>query len=148
MDEFSVLIVDDNEGDRYIINRHLKETKLPICKIFEEQDGESALDFFLNFEDNIQSFPNGFPPTLVFLDINMPLLDGHGFLKKFSELRERKEYKSIVIMMFSSSERDEDKEHAMGYHFVKEYLVKGSYTSADLKEKIIGLVDQHGKKVM
>ena len=73
---------------------------------------------------------------MIFLDINMPNIGGFEFLVKFAELRNRLALKSCVIMMYSSSERPEDKEKASSFDFVKDYLVKGEMDIEDLKDKI------------
>ena len=78
-----------------------------------------------------------FPPVIIFLDVNMPHVDGLEFLDKFSELREsQKEYQSCTLMLFSSSERQEDRDKAFSYNFVSDYLVKGDLGPKALKEKI------------
>ena len=43
--------------------------------------------------------------------------------------------KSVVIM-FSSSERKEDKNKYLAYDFVKGYVVKGKYTPEEVSKKI------------
>lgn len=136
MKNLPILIVDDNEGDRYLLTRQLKDTQLPISKVFEAENGEDALEIFKNYEEYLAQNPSNYPPLLVFLDVNMPLIDGHTFLKEFNELRKRENLKSIIIMMFSTSEREEDKKNALEYDFVKDYLIKGTFDSDQLKERI------------
>jgi len=134
MDKISVLIVDDSTVDRYILIRQLK--KMGIVDIFEKDDGASALEFLEKYEENAITYNGKFPPVIIFLDINMPLVGGFEFLEKFEELRNRLELKSCVIMMFSSSERPEDKEKAFHFDFVKDFLTKGDISIEDLKSKI------------
>jgi hypothetical protein len=43
--------------------------------------------------------------------------------------------------MFSTSEREEDKANIMGHEFVKDYLVKGAFTSQQLKEKVLKVIN-------
>lgn len=132
----SVLIVDDDEVDRYILKRHLSETGLDI-NVFDATDGESAIEFLSDYHDKKKTYQDKFPPIIIFLDINMPLLDGFGFLEKFDSLRQKhKSYMSCVIMMFSSSSRSEDREKAFSKDFVKEFIVKGQFQKDDLRQKI------------
>ncbi len=133
-----VLIVDDSEIDRYILKRLLKESGLDLT-IFEKIDGKEALEFFEDYEENRKKYPDLYPPILIFLDINMPRVDGIEFLETFSHLRKYIQVDSCVIIMFSSSERKEDKEKIMAYDFVKDYVVKGSLTAEELKEKIMSV---------
>ena len=46
-----ILIVDDNEVDRYILKRLIKEAKLDLT-IFEKKDGQEALEFLENYESS------------------------------------------------------------------------------------------------
>ncbi|TDF41757.1 response regulator [Alteromonadaceae bacterium M269] len=134
MKELSVLIVDDSEIDRYILTRQLRESG--VKNIFEQDDGSSAIKQLEEFEANSDLYEGKFPPVIIFLDINMPNLGGFGFLKKFAEVRKELGLESCVIMMYSSSERQEDKENAYQFDFVKDYIVKGELTSEDLKRKL------------
>ena len=133
------MIVDDSETDRYLLKRFLGKTDL-VGDIFEVNNGKDALDFLSNFEENQKKYPDGFPPTLLFLDINMPLMDGFEFLSKYQELRDKVDDFSITIMMFSSSASKEDQNKAFSFPFVKDYLVKGAFKVEDLKAKIIQYV--------
>ncbi|MBC85871.1 MAG: hypothetical protein CL677_01735 [Bdellovibrionaceae bacterium] len=136
MSIISVLIVDDNENDRYLLSRQLEETGLEI-KSFEKTDGKSALEFFEDYDVNRKKYPEHYPPHIVFLDINMPLVNGYEFLQKFAELRTKVDIKACVVMMFTSSEREEDRKKALSFDFVSDYLIKGDFSSEQLREKIV-----------
>lgn len=140
-----ILIIDDNEVDRYILKRLIKEANLDLT-IFEKKDGQEALEFLENYEANRKEHPDGFPPILIFLDINMPRVNGIQFLEEFSKLRKVIEISSCVVMMFSSSERKEEKEVIMAHDFVKDYLVKGTFEATELKEKVLAVIGQHLNK--
>jgi len=135
MNKISVLIVDDDEIDRYALSRDLKSTGIEIT-IVEKANGKEALEFFTDYNRQKKLYPEEFPPIITFLDINMPLLTGHEFLEAFSLLREVKDVFSNVVMMFTSSEREEDMHKALSYSFVKEYLIKGKYNKEELRLKI------------
>ncbi|KZN44968.1 response regulator [Pseudoalteromonas luteoviolacea] len=135
MNPISVLIVDDSEDDRYILTRQLKDTKIPISQIFECSEGASALRFFVDYAKNVERYSNGYPPTFVFLDINMPLMDGFEFLEEFKKIQSNHGLDPIIIM-FSSSDRKEDVDRASGLSIVKAYLVKGKYDIEQLKAEM------------
>lgn len=135
MREIAALIVDDSEEDRYLLARQLAETEL-VATIIEKANGLEALNFFKEHEKNRALYPNAFPPLLVFLDINMPLVDGYEFLEEFDPLRKEIKAESSVVLMFTSSEQKSEQRQAMAYDFVKDYLVKGKFTSAQLQQKI------------
>jgi CheY-like chemotaxis protein len=139
MSEIAVLIVDDNEEDRYLLMRQLRETGLKL-HIFEEQDGRAALEFFADHQSRRTELPDRYPPQVVFLDINMPLLDGYGFLKEYAQLRQQVDGIGSAVVMYSSSEEQAEKQKAFEYDFVKDYLVKGKFTSKQLKDRLLNVV--------
>ena len=141
MKKISVLIVDDDKVDRYLLKRELSETGLNIS-VYEQPDGREALDFFNNYEENRKKLPEEFPPLVVFLDVNMPKVDGFSFLKQYAEIRNKFALKSCVVIMFSSSERSSDRDKAMSYDFVRGYLTKGKFSVEELTAKIQGIADE------
>jgi len=134
MKKVNALIVDDNELDRYILRRQLK--KIGVDNIIEKDDGSTALEFLHDYDKNASLYPEEFPPVVIFLDINMPKINGFDFLKEFSTMRTRSELASVVVCMYSSSERLEDKDKALKFDFVADFLVKGEVTQNFLAEKI------------
>ncbi len=134
--ESSILLTDDSETDRYIFKRMLNSewSGLPV---FEQGDGSHAMDFLIDFAANKKKHGDKFPPVVILLDINMPLMDGFEFLDKFSVLRENDpRYSSVVIMMLSSSHRKEDIERATAYDCVKGYVIKGEADQKALSDCI------------
>lgn len=140
MKRVSILIVDDNDIDCYLLKRELEELDYEIVTIVKH-DGKDAIAFFEQYEEQKKLLKGDFPPLLVFLDINMPLMNGLDFLQAYDKLRhENSELKSTIIMMFTSSKNPKDIQSSLGYSFVSGYLVKGEYTSVELKgiiEKLI-----------
>lgn len=141
MNKIPVLIIDDNEADRYLLSRQLNDTNLEI-HIFEKHDGASALEFLTDYEKNRTLYPDLFPPAIIFLDINMPLVNGWEFLDKFSVLRNEIAIDSCVVIMFTSSERQEDVDKVFSFDFVKDYLVKGKFTHEELENKIKSIMSE------
>jgi CheY-like chemotaxis protein len=137
MNQISILIIDDNAGDRYLLARDIKKAGFEV-NIFEKENGETALEFFKDYEKNKELYPRDFPPNVVFLDINMPKLDGNQFLEEFALLRGELNARPSIFLMLSSSEQEEDKLKSLSYAFVKSYIVKGQLTPSELKEKING----------
>ncbi|MBK07053.1 MAG: hypothetical protein CL920_32405 [Deltaproteobacteria bacterium] len=130
----STLIVDDQEADRYILQRYLKKLDtVSFSKVFEAEDGEVALSFLKDYENNTRLYPDDFPPCLIFLDINMPIVGGFDFLEEFEALQQESRFHSIVVVMFTSSSHPSDMERAASYSCVKGYVLKddlGSETFA------------------
>lgn len=134
MKRVNALIVDDNEVDRYILKRQLKS--LGVESIIEKDDGSTALEFLKDYDKNAILYPDDFPPVIIFLDINMPKINGFDFLEEFKSMRARNELASIIVCMYSSSERQEDKERFFNFDFIHSFIVKGEASGGTI-EKII-----------
>ncbi|MGI9288474.1 MAG: response regulator [Pseudomonadales bacterium] len=132
---YSILIIDDNEVDRYLLKRMLKNTTLDIVT-FEKENGAEALEFLRDYVANRKRYPDDFPPLLLFLDINMPIMNGWEFLAEFAKLRVTIDLNSSTIVMLSSSNSEADYEKAKQFDFVANYIVKGQHTTDELVNTI------------
>src|SRR4051812_20196248 len=86
-----VFVVDDDEDDRFIFNQALDETGIPI-RVSHATNGLQLLDLLKKGHEQ---------PYIIFLDINMPLLDG---LKTLERIRSMEIYGETQIIIFSTSE--------------------------------------------
>ena len=137
----SVLVIDDNFTDFYIIKRLFKN--LNMCNTFYHKDnGEDSLTFLKNFiseyTENKQVYGENYPHLLVLLDINMPNMDGFEFLEHFSDLNFDKDSEILKIIMYSTSELEQDKNRALKNDYILDYVVKPLTPN-----NISGLIDQH-----
>ncbi|MCG8383938.1 MAG: response regulator [Cytophagales bacterium] len=99
-----VMLVDDNDTDNFISKRIIEITKFA-NRVEVKNSGKSALDYLRENQDVIENLPN-----LIFLDINMPIVDGFVFLyefEKFSDLI--KDRCKVIILSSSDNKRDIDK---------------------------------------
>lgn len=78
---------------------------------------------FTSAEEALFSLPATCEQTIILLDLNMPHFDGWDFLDAFSALAEDVK-KQFVIYVLSSSIAESDREKALEYNSVKDYLVK------------------------
>ncbi len=129
------MIVDDNEFDRYILKRRLRTCSFDAV-VSEACDGRNAIEYLAS---GTSIGKEGYPPDIIFLDINMPRLNGFEFLEEFSELRKERGLAATVVVMFTSSPRQDDKDQASQWNFVSDFLIKGDFEVADLEE----IVAQH-----
>jgi CheY-like chemotaxis protein len=119
----SVLIVDDNSFDVEIAQRILARTGR-FKHIFAVSDGREALNLFRDYNASRARYPEEFPPLVILLDINMPVLDGFAFLDEYAQLDLPEEMRSAIVIMLTSSSCYPDRERALKHTMVQDYIVK------------------------
>ncbi|GAA0893837.1 response regulator [Fulvivirga kasyanovii] len=99
-----VMLVDDNDTDNFISKRIIEITKFA-NRVEVKNSGKSALDYLRENQDNVENLPN-----LIFLDINMPIVDGFVFLYEFEKFNDLiKDKCKVIILSSSDNKRDIDK---------------------------------------
>jgi CheY-like chemotaxis protein len=93
----SVLFIDDDQEDFELFCEALKEL-MPDTHCLHKIDGKSALDYLLHQ-------PVTDLPDCIFLDVNMPGMDGKECLERIKSVPNLKD---IPVIMFSTSVRPED----------------------------------------
>ncbi|MGH1362417.1 MAG: response regulator [Calditrichia bacterium] len=117
----SILIIDDNDADIYISQYYLERSEF-FNHIYSASDGQEAWELFEDFPPPKASHPKGFPPQIILLDINMPLMNGFDFLEKLTDKKLNEE--PLIVIMLTSSNNDLDKKKAKKFPMVKDYFVK------------------------
>ena len=112
-----VMLVDDNEIDN-IINEKIIEANSFADSILVFQTGQEALDYLKDNQNNEKDLPE-----IVFLDINMTIMDGFQFLEDFEKFSDTVLNKCKIIML-SSSISPKDIDRAASSKYVKKYLNK------------------------
>ncbi|MEO5572010.1 MAG: response regulator [Bacteroidia bacterium] len=113
----SVLLIDDNEIDNFINERILNSTGFAE-QVIVKNSSDAALDFLKENENNPDQLP-----SIVFLDLNMPVKDGFVFLNDFDKLNGSIKQKCKVIVL-SSSISPEDISRASTNPYVVKYINK------------------------
>lgn len=90
-----ILIADDDEDDRMVFVDALSEVKMK-TQVSEVTDGLELLEHL----EGLDSYPD-----LIFLDINMPRMNG---IQCLEEIKKRPEYKSISVAIYSTSGAERD----------------------------------------
>lgn len=119
-----ILLIDDDEATNFLHELLLKEI-FPEIQITLAWNGKEAIDF-LKAVKNSDDLPD-----LIFLDINMPVMNGWEFLEEYEQLS-KDFYKSVVAFMVTSSLNKEDREVAANTESIDLYLPK-PITIEDLK---------------
>lgn len=97
----SVLLVDDNESDNFIHKRVLEKSGIA-NHIEIAMNGQEALDFLMAKSKYVESDDAYSQPELIFLDINMPVMDGWEFLEEYNKLEDAQKGNVVFIMLTTS----------------------------------------------
>ena len=112
-----VCIIDDDEIYQFTAKRTLAMTDMA-SKILMFNDGEEAIDFLTENMHNLEELPD-----IIFLDLNMPVMDGWDFIEEYTTLKPKLN-KNIILYVVSSSVYDEDIRRAKSISEVNDYIVK------------------------
>lgn len=113
----SICLVDDDQIFRFTFSRTLKSVQ-PEPQLLMFGDGAEAIDYIIKNRGLDNALPD-----ILFLDINMPIMDGWQFLDEFSRIRHEL-CKDVQIRMLSSSVDPMDIEEANSRPEVSKYIVK------------------------
>ena len=100
MNLIHILVVEDNEGDIFLIKEALEEGKI-VSKISVTKDGKEAIDFL----EKKGKYKNEETPDLILLDVNLPKKNGHEVLKYIKTSEDLKQI-PVIMLTTSSSEKD------------------------------------------
>lgn len=98
----SVLLIDDDEPTNFYTQMIIEESGCA-DHVKVAQGGKEALDY-LNSAHHHNDYPR---PDLIFLDINMPAMDGWEFLDEYKKLKKESHGRVIVVMLTTSLNPDD-----------------------------------------
>jgi len=93
-----ILLIDDDEPTNYL-NKLTLEQMGCARNIRVAQSGQAALDYLRS---------QSLRPDLIFLDINMPAMDGWEFMDEYKKLPEEQKADIVLIMLTTSLNPDDE----------------------------------------
>ena len=112
-----VMLIDDNEIDN-LINSRIMTAHNFAAAVDVRTSTESALDSLRSMTTDSNNLP-----SLIFLDLQMPVLDGFAFLEEFEKMGDAVK-SNCKIVVLSSSISPEDINRASTNQFVIKYINK------------------------
>jgi CheY-like chemotaxis protein len=98
-----IMLVDDNPNDNFFHERVIKKwNAADDIAVVAKQTGTDALEYLRSRERGDDLHPN-----LIFLDINMPGMNGWEFLEEYKRLDERFRSHAVVVMLTTSDNPDD-----------------------------------------
>lgn len=118
-----ILCVDDDPITLMLCKMVISKSSFA-KEIITAQNGEEALNYFddlklNNLGNKITSYP-----SIVFLDLNMPVMDGWEFLDQFSKEEYRSIFQNTRVIVLSSTIDPRDIEKSKTYPMVMDFLSK------------------------
>lgn len=126
----SVMLIDDDEITNFI-NEHLLQEIEVAEHIIVATDGLEGIEQVRSRYEAGQNCPE-----LIFIDINMPVMDGFAFLEEYQQMN-LPNHESVVLVMLTSSENQKDIEQIKQSTNV-DYLNKPL-----TKEKLQNILEKH-----
>ncbi len=112
-----VLIIDDDNPSNFLNSMVVEEAGCAKETVVTT-NGKKALDYLTKASHG--DFPR---PEIIFLDINMPVMDGWEFLEEYERLDKSQKGKVIVVML-SVALNKSDKEKMDALVYVNEFIDK------------------------
>lgn len=112
-----VMLIDDNDTDNFLSKKIMEHVKFA-DHILIKNTGKSALEYLLSHQDDLSKIPD-----IVFLDINMPIVDGFVFLYEYESFPPHLQEK-IKVVILSSSNNKRDINRFLDNKFVHQFISK------------------------
>lgn len=114
--KMTILLIDDDNISNFLMTRYL-ENFSSVKEIHSAENGQEAIKLIRSFYKDSKAWPD-----IIFLDINMPIMDGFAFLDAFYKL-DFPNLRNPKIVIVSSSDSSLDKMKAKVFG-INDYLVK------------------------
>lgn len=126
------LLVDDDSTTNYLNSKLLERLRVTE-ELLVAQNGQQALDLM---QQRCQADSPGCP-VLIFLDVNMPVMNGIEFLEAYQGLALDQHQASIIIVMLTTSLHPQDVQR------IEAYRIAGFLSKPLTRDKINSVLEQH-----
>ena len=120
-----IMLIDDNKVDNFFHERVIRKNNAAKIVVVKES-GQDALDYLQSGTDTL--------PNVIFLDINMPGMNGWEFIELYKGLDPELQ-KSMIVVMLSTSENPDDKALAESHGILMGYKTKP--LSTEMLEEVL-----------
>jgi CheY-like chemotaxis protein len=125
-----ILLVDDDQVFHFIHIKVIEQSGFD-CDIQTASNGSEALKVINEYRSGVVSAPD-----IIFLDLNMPVMDGFEFIRVFQQMEiPHKEMVTIVILTSSMNSDDMKKAMSLG---IQRYITK-PLTEEDVSKIVLGM---------
>lgn len=108
------MLIDDSPDDNFFHEREIKKEDPSYIVIIQDSAVE-ALDYLKTKKD-----PHS---DLIFLDINMPGMNGWKFLEEYNKLDKELQSQAVIIML-TTSDNSDDLSKSKTWDIISDYITK------------------------
>jgi CheY-like chemotaxis protein len=112
-----IAIVDDDIIFQFTLTRVINHNK-QAERIITFSDGEKVIQYLTDNKKNIENIPD-----IIFLDVNMPIMDGWQFMEEYATIKADIK-KKVNIFLWSSSINPIDINRANEISEISDYIIK------------------------
>ncbi|MEQ8808728.1 response regulator [Imperialibacter sp.] len=112
-----VMLVDDNDTDNFLSKKIMEHVNFSES-ILIKNTGKSALEYLHQNQNDPHKIPD-----IIFLDINMPIVDGFVFLYEYENFPPQL-HEKIKVVVLSSSNNKRDINQFLNNRFVHQFISK------------------------
>ena len=109
--KLKILIADDNVFNIFILENYLKKISGYRIELIRAFTGEEALRCFQNYNAAADKSENII--DIIFMDCEMPVMDGYTATRKIRDLIQREKYKNCLIAACTSYQGKEEEEKCL-----------------------------------
>jgi CheY-like chemotaxis protein len=96
-----VMLIDDNSMDRLLVANVIKKNSFAE-KVTDFSSVATALTYLYSLQRN-----DGLFPPVIFVDLNMPIMDGFDFLEHYMKFPEELQEQSMIVVISATNSAED-----------------------------------------